>query len=131
MKLRLTNSDLLIAVHMAEDLTKRQYEILSYLVDFKTINKRMPTLREVAEHFTTLWNREKPLHHQGINDIYNKLIAKGYMTKENGKPVIQKGLNYDISKFSSKIRELKSLVDEGALTLEEYNNAKQRLIDRL
>ena len=58
---------------MAESLTKRQQEILDFIIDFTDENGYQPSYREIGEHFGIKSTR-------GVSDHIEALIRKGCLS---------------------------------------------------
>lgn len=108
----------LLASEMVRDLTKKQQEVLNFIVSFKRINGRTPTYSEVTKG-TTLKYR------QNVFQIMNYLEDKGYIKRDNGTISILKDLGHDAEWLASKVRTFKEMLNEGIISEEEYKRYEE------
>lgn len=81
-----------------QNLTDRQFEILTFLVDFTLKNNRQPILLEISKHFN--------ISVEAVRNHFLLIEKKGYITytgegprgigiKKEAIELVKKGRNYD------------------------------------
>ncbi len=113
-----------IAKEMVKDLTRKQQEVLDYLINFKKINKRTPTYTEMAEGVGLTGK-------QNVYQILNYLEDKGYIEKgERGNINILKDFTFETDWLAERIRTFKDLLKDGVITENEYNKFEKEIIEK-
>ncbi len=77
-----------------KELTNRQQEILDYVIEFMTVYKVPPVLREVAERFKTTSG--------AIRDHLNLIAKKGYLKIYPNRPAGIVLENADVCPYCEK-----------------------------
>ncbi|MCB0383109.1 MAG: MarR family transcriptional regulator [Psychroserpens sp.] len=111
------------AQKILETLTKRQKEVLEFLVNHERIKGYMPTMREVAEEFGVT--------HQAIDKIYKKLEKKEYIsTKDNESRgvIVLKGIDNNVLQMAKEIESAYQLMKNGRITKEDYERIQKKVI---
>lgn len=113
-----------IAQEMVKDLTRKQQEVLDYLINFKKINKRTPTYTEIADGVGLTGK-------QNVYQILNYLEDKGYIEKgERGNINILKDFSFETDWLADRIRTFKDMLKEGLITEEEYHRFEKEIIEK-
>lgn len=58
-------------------LTKKQQEVYSFVMEFRSENGYSPSLGEIADEFA--------MSHQGVNCHVKAIVEKGWLNKQPGK----------------------------------------------
>lgn len=115
---------ILFAQLMVRDLTKKQQEVLDYLIQFMKIKRRTPSYTEIADG-VGLSSK------QNVYQIMNYLAEKGYVSKDEGGVIaIHKDLSSDTQWLADRIRIFKGMLKEGVITKTEYKRFEKEIIDK-
>lgn len=112
------------AILMVRDLTRKQQEMLDYIIDFIKIKRRSPSYSEVAKGLG-LKTR------QNVHRVIKYLYEKGYLGRdENNNIIVLKDLLFDIDWLAQKMRALKEMEKEGLITKEQYAKLEKEVIEK-
>lgn len=113
----------LLGVVMAEQLTRKQSDVLNYLIQHKAWKGYAPTVKEVG---IALGYGENSLN--AIVKIYKQLQKKGYIEKDkNGKPIVIKDVLQRDMELAERIRLWQAKIDLKEIPEEEG----KRIIDKI
>lgn len=111
------------AMKLVNDLTKKQQQVLNFLYQFHTINKRTPSYNEIADGLNMKGK-------QNVYQIMNYLEEKGYISRHDSGIQIIKGFTNDSEWLAKKIREIKNLLIEGIISEDEYKKYEDEIIKK-
>lgn len=109
---------------MVEDLTRKQQEVLDFLIQFKRIKKRSPSYTEIAEGVGLSGK-------QNVYQIVNYLEQKGYIHKgERGNITVIKDFSFETNWLADRIRVLKQLQKDGIINEDDYKRFEETALSR-
>lgn len=112
---------MIIVENMLRDLTRKQQEVLDFLIHFEKIKRRTPSYLEIAQGVGLAGK-------QNVYQIMKYLFEKGYVTKGgNGKIFVNKDLTYDVEWMAKRVEILETKLKTGLISKKEYLELKEQV----
>lgn len=103
------------------ELTQKQREVLSFIVEYESINGDTPQPVQISKQFG--------LTRQAVNAYLVTLEKKGWISRElDGGILIKRDLSYLEKWLASRLTSIKRMREEGILTEDEYINLRESII---
>lgn len=104
------------------ELTKKQREVLSFIIEYESINEETPQPVQIAKRFN--------LTRQAVNAYLLTLEKKKWISRElSGNILIKRDLTYLEKWLASRLTSIKRMRDEKIITDEEYEKLRESVID--
>lgn len=104
------------------ELTKKQREVLSFIIEYESINEETPQPVQIAKRFN--------LTRQAVNAYLLTLEKKKWISRElSGNILIKRDLTYLEKWLASRLTSIKRMRDEKIISDEEYEKLRESVID--
>lgn len=104
------------------ELTKKQREVLSFIIEYESINEETPQPVQIAKRFN--------LTRQAVNAYLLTLEKKKWISRElSGNILIKRDLTYLEKWLASRLTSIKRMRDEKIISDEEYEKLRESVIN--